>query len=151
MIMAILIGAYFLNFVMASIGLSARIESFVGNLGLSPLETLIAIIAFYVVLGMFMETLSMMVMTVPITAPLIIKLGYDPVWYGIIIILLVEMALITPPVGINLYVIQGVRGKGQIVDVILGSLPFLIAIFIMVALLVAFPDIALFLPKAAGG
>jgi tripartite ATP-independent transporter DctM subunit len=150
MIMAILFGAYFLNFVMASIGLAAQVENFVGNLGLSPFETLIVVILFYMVLGMFMETLSMMVMTIPITAPLMTSLGYDPVWFGIVIIILIEMALITPPVGINLYVLQGVRGRGRILDVMVGSLPFVLAMVLAIILLIAFPEIALFLPAVSG-
>lgn len=150
MIMAILFGAYFLNFVMASIGMAAQIESFVNNLGMSPFETLVVVLLFYVVLGMFMETLSMMVMTIPITAPLLTGLGYDPVWFGIVVIILIEMALITPPVGINLYVIQGVRGRGRILDVIAGSLPFVLAMVLVIVLLIAVPEIALFLPSVAG-
>jgi C4-dicarboxylate transporter, DctM subunit len=86
MIMAILIAAYFLNFVIAVIGLTTQVSRFVTELGLSPAQTLFAVIVFYLILGMFMETLSMMVATVPIIAPVVIDMGYDPIWFGIILL-----------------------------------------------------------------
>jgi TRAP-type C4-dicarboxylate transport system permease large subunit len=98
---------------------------------------------------MFMETLSMMVATVPIIAPIMIKAGYDPVWFGIMIIILMELAMITPPVGINLYVVQGLRKRGRIDDVIIGASPFVITMLVMLLLLAIWPQIALFLPQMA--
>ena len=79
--------------------------------------------------------------------PVVVSLGYDPVWFGIIVLLLVETAMITPPVGINLFVVQGIRRRGQINDVLIGSMPFVVALVAMIALLVAFPGIALWLPE----
>ncbi|MBI2202637.1 MAG: TRAP transporter large permease [Candidatus Rokubacteria bacterium] len=149
MIMAILIAAYFLNFVMTSIGLAKQVNSFITELGLSPGQMLFAVIVFYVVLGMFMETLSMMVATVPIITPVVIAAGFDPVWFGIIIILLVETAMITPPVGINLFVVQGVRPRGQIIDVIAGAAPFVLTLFVMIAVISFFPQVALWIPQTA--
>ncbi len=149
MIMAILVGAYFLNFVMIAIGLARTVSDAITHLGWSPGQTLVAVIAFYVVLGMFMETLSMMVATIPLVTPVMVGLGYDPVWFGVLVILLIETALITPPVGLNLYVVQGVRGRGQIVDVIAGSAPFVLTLFVMLALLSIFPGLALWLPQTA--
>jgi C4-dicarboxylate transporter DctM subunit len=148
MIMAILIGAYFLNFVLTSIGLTGRVNEIVLNLGLSPMETLISVVVFYVILGMFMETLTMMVATVPIITPVIVAQGFDPVWFGVLIMLLVETAMITPPVGINLFVVQGVRGRGQLHDVIIGSAPFVVTLLLMIALLILFPQLALWIPQA---
>ena len=89
-----------------------------------------------------------MITTVPIIAPLIIAQGYDPVWFGILLMLLIETALVTPPIGLNLYVVQGIRKSGPINDVIIGSIPFVIAMFVMIGFLIAFPDIALYLPEA---
>src|SRR5207237_5512503 len=97
MIMAILIAAYFLNFVITSIGLTAQVNRFVTGLGLTSTELLVAVIIFYLILGCFMETLSMMVATVPIIAPIMFKAGYDPIWFGILIIILMELAMITSP------------------------------------------------------
>ena len=149
MIMAILLAAYFLNFVITSIGLTAQVNRFITSLGLSKLELLIVVVLFYFILGMFMETLSMMVATVPIIAPILFKAGYDPVWFGIIVIILMELAMITPPVGINLYVVQGLRKRGRIDDVIIGAAPFVITMMLMILILSIWPGIALWLPGIA--
>ncbi|MEE8284999.1 MAG: TRAP transporter large permease [Alphaproteobacteria bacterium] len=149
MIMAILVAAYFLNFVITAIGLTAKVNNMIIGLGWTPMQTLIAVICFYVVLGMFMETLSMMVATVPIITPVIVSLGFDPVWFGIIIILLIETAMITPPVGINLFVVQGVRGRGHLHDVMIGAAPFVVTLMLMIVLLILFPDLAMWLPHTA--
>ena len=146
MVMMILVAAFFLNFVITSIGLTGKVNAMVFEMGLTPMQTLIAVVLFYLVLGMFMETLSMMVATVPIITPLIIAMGFDPVWFGILIMLLIETAMITPPVGINLFIVQGVRGRGQLHDVMFGALPFVASLIIMIALLIIFPEIALWLP-----
>jgi tripartite ATP-independent transporter DctM subunit len=150
MIMAILIAAYFLNFVLSSIGFMAKLNDVIVRLSLTPGQLLFAVIVFYVILGMFMETLSMMVATVPIIAPVMFKAGYDPVWYGILFVVLIETAMITPPVGINLYVVQGLRKSGRINDMIIGTSPFVLAMFAMLAILSFWPDLALFLPRLAG-
>ena len=146
MVMLIILAAYFLNFVMSSIGLTTQLTSFIEQLGWSPAMTLFAVVVFYVVLGCFMETLSMMITTIPIIAPVMFKLGYDPIWFGIVIIVLVETALITPPVGLNLFVVQNLRKSGPIQDVIVGSLPFVAALFVVLGLMALFPQLALWLP-----
>ncbi len=144
MIMLILVAANFLNFILDSIGLAEMLNDFVSNLGASPINTLLVVIALYIVLGFFVETLSLMVITVPIVSPILVNLGYDPIWFGILLILLIEMALITPPVGLNLYVVQGVRRTGSISDVMIGAAPFVFMIAIMIILLIIFPEIALY-------
>ena len=149
MIMAILLAAYFLNFVITSIGLTGRVNGFITSLGLSKVELLVVVVLFYLVLGMFMETLSMMVATVPIIAPIMFNAGYDPVWFGIVIIILMELAMITPPVGINLYVVQGLRKRGRIDDVIIGAAPFVVTMMLMVLVLSIWPQIAQWLPAMA--
>jgi C4-dicarboxylate transporter DctM subunit len=149
MIMAILLAAYFLNFVITSIGLTGQVNSFIMGLGLTKIQLLFVVVIFYFILGMFMETLSMMVATVPIIAPIMFKAGYDPVWFGIIIIILMELAMITPPVGINLYVVQGLRKRGKIDDVIIGAAPFVITMLLMLLILSIWPQIALWLPQLA--
>ncbi|KPK95353.1 MAG: hypothetical protein AMJ94_00215 [Deltaproteobacteria bacterium SM23_61] len=151
MIMAILIAAYFLNFVLSSIGLIGKVNDLIMGLRLTPAQLLFAVIVFYVILGMVMETLSMMVATVPIIAPIIFKAGFDPVWYGVLFVILIETAMITPPVGINLYVVQGIRQGGRINDVIVGSLPFVLAMFAMLAIISIYPNLALWLPRVASG
>ncbi len=147
MIMLILISANFLNFILDSIGLSETLTQFIETLGLSAMNTLFVIIGLYIVLGFFVETLSLMVITVPIVAPVMVGLGFDAVWFGVLLILLIEMALITPPVGLNLYVVQGVRCRGSISEIMVGSIPFVIMIVMMIAVLVVFPDLALVLAQ----
>lgn len=147
MIMLILFAAYFLNFVLASIGLTQMLTDFVNNLGMSPMATMLVIVVLYVVLGFFVETLSLMVITIPIVAPVVVGLGFDPVWFGVLLILLIEMALITPPVGLNLYVVQGIRQRGSISEVMIGSIPFVVLIMLMIFLLLLYPDLALILAR----
>ncbi len=147
MVLLIVLAAFFLNLVMVSIGLVEAITNGILGLGWSPLAMLLAIIAFYLVLGCFMETISMMIATTPIVVPVIVGLGYDPVWWGIVFVILIEAALITPPVGLNLYIVQAVRKSGSISDLFLGAVPFLLAMLIMVTLLILFPDLALWLPE----
>jgi TRAP-type C4-dicarboxylate transport system permease large subunit len=149
MIMAILVAAYFLNFVITSIGLTTQVNRFITSLGPSPTELLIVVNAPYIILGMFMETLSMMVATVLIIAPIMLQAGFDPIWFGIMVILLMETSMITPPVGINLRVVQGLRTRGKIDDVIIGTLPFVATLVVMLVLMSIFPNLALFLPHAA--
>ncbi|MGQ7845224.1 TRAP transporter large permease [Granulosicoccus sp. 3-233] len=146
MIMLVVIGAYVLNFVLTAAGISSALQGFLQGLGLGPLETLLVIILMYIVLGFFIETLSLMVATIPIVVPIVVQLGYDPLWFGILMIMLVEMALITPPVGLNLYVVQAARKSGSFSDVMIGVIPYAIAMLLMAALLVMFPAIALYLP-----
>ncbi|TYB90468.1 TRAP transporter large permease [Oceaniovalibus sp. ACAM 378] len=147
MIMLIVIAAFFLNFVMVSIGLVAAITDAVLALGWPPLGMLLAIVAFYLLLGCFMETLSMMIATTPIIVPVVTGLGYSPVWWGVVFVILIEAALITPPVGMNLYIVQAVRkGGGPFSDLFKGAAPFLVAMLAMIAILIAFPQLALWLP-----
>ncbi|WP_428698308.1 TRAP transporter large permease [Stappia sp.] len=148
MIMLVIAGAYFLNFTLASAGLGRELQDLLGNLGFSPFGTLLVVIGLYIVLGFFIETLSLMVATIPIVVPIMAGLGYDKVWFGILMIVLVEMALITPPVGLNLYVVQGARKSGTLGEVMLGTIPYVAVMLAMVAALVLLPDIALFLPDS---
>lgn len=147
MVILITLAAFFLNFVMVSIGLTGKLTRMVLGLGLTPMGTFFTVVVFYLILGCFLETLSMMVTTIPITAPLLFQLGFDPVWYGVVIVILLELAMVTPPVGINLYVVQGVRGHGSLNDVIYGVLPFVVSMMIMIVLLAIFPGIATWLPR----
>ena len=147
MVMLIIIAAYFLNFVISAIGLTTMLTDFITQLGLSQLEMLLAVVVFYLVLGCFMETLSMMITTIPIVAPVMVQLGFDPIWFGIVMVILIEMALITPPVGLNLFVVQSLRKGGSMNDVMAGSAPFVVVMLLLIALLAAYPGIALWLPS----
>ncbi|TDL79644.1 TRAP transporter large permease [Palleronia sediminis] len=146
MIMLVVIGASFLNFTLASAGLGQALRGFLEGLGLTPLATILVVVLIYIVLGFFIETLSLMVVTIPIIVPLVEAQGYDVIWFGILMIVLVEMALITPPVGLNLYVVQGARKSGSMTEVMVGVLPYVLVMLAMAVALIAFPQIALFLP-----
>jgi TRAP-type C4-dicarboxylate transport system permease large subunit len=150
MIMLIVIGAAFLNFIMSAIGLTNALIETISGLGVSPTVMLLILVLFYLVLGCFMETLAMMITTIPIVAPIMFAMGFDPVWTGIVIIILVECALITPPVGLNLFVVQSLRTSGSMNDVIAGASPFVIMMLVMIALLAIAPDIALWVPRVFG-
>jgi len=147
MIMLIILAAVFLNFVLSVIGLTQQLADFVTGLGLTPTETMLMIVAILVVIGCFMETLSMLLTTAPLITPIVVALGFDPVWFGILLMVLLETALITPPIGINLYVVQGIRGRGTMSEVMMGALPFVFTMFAMIALLMMFPQLALWLPE----
>ncbi|MBH68102.1 MAG: hypothetical protein CMM58_07105 [Rhodospirillaceae bacterium] len=150
MIMLIVFAAIFLNFVLGFMGITQAMLNFIRDMGLTPVQTVLLIIVFYLFLGMFMETLSMMLTTVPIVFPIVMALGvpeFSDVWFGILITLLMEAALITPPIGVNLYVVHGIRLRGgHFNDVAIGAVPFLIAMLGMILLLVAFPHLATWLP-----
>ena len=146
MVMLIVLMAFFLNFVMSTIGLTDLATQSVKGLSWPPLAVMLAIIALYLVLGCFVETLTLMIATTPIVVPIIKQLGYSPVWFGVVFVILIEAALITPPIGMNLFVVQSVRGGGPFRDVALGIVPFLIAMLVLIGALLAWPGIALWLP-----
>ncbi len=147
MTMLIVVGAFFLNFVLSSIGLTGQLVQFIQELGWSPLGTILAICMFYIILGCFMDAFSVMVVTAPVIVPIVVSIGYDPIWFGVIMMLLTETGMITPPFGFNLFVIQSVRQQGAISDVAYGSLPFVAALLVVIGALIAFPGIALWLPS----
>jgi len=151
MIMLIIMAAQFLNFVLASIGLTDGMGKAIEGLGLGKYGTLILIVVFYLILGCFMETISMMILTTPFIYPIVSNLGWDPIWWGIVLTILIEAALITPPVGLNLYVVQGMRERGSIADVIWGSLPFVGLMMLLIGALMVIPDLALWLPRMVMG
>ena len=148
MIMLIILAAVFLNFVLGFIGVTQAILQGIEALGLTPMETMLIIIVFYLLLGMFMETLSMLLTTVPVVFPIVMHMGFDPIWFGIMITVLMETALITPPIGVNLYVVHGIRTRGgKFNDVSVGAAPFVIAMLVMIALLLIYPQVAVWLPE----
>ena len=147
-IMLIILAAVFLNFVLGFMGITQAILAAIEAMGLTPMQTMLVIVAFYLVLGMFMETLSMMLTTIPVVFPIVTHMGFDPIWFGILITVLMETALITPPIGINLYVVHGIRERGgNFNDVSIGAVPFVFAMLAMIGLLLAFPGIAIWLPN----
>ncbi|GHE21623.1 TRAP transporter large permease [Halomonas urumqiensis] len=150
MIMLIIVAAFFLNYVVGILGIPHVLTQWVAELGLSPMGLILALVIFYLVLGCFLETLSMMIATVPIVVPMVVQFGFDPVWFGIFLVVMMEISLITPPIGMNLYVVQGVRGRGSIADVMIGSLPFLAIMLLFVLLISLWPGLVLWLPNLMG-
>jgi TRAP-type C4-dicarboxylate transport system permease large subunit len=147
MVVAIILTSTILNFVLTFLGISKAITDFVTALHLSPLGLMMVLIVFYLVLGCFLEGMSIMLITAPIIVPLVVAAGYDTVWFGVVMTVLLEAALITPPIGVNLFVVQSVRGRGPLTDVMIGAAPFVATIFVMILLLIAFPGLALWLPN----
>jgi tripartite ATP-independent transporter DctM subunit len=159
MVMLIVSAAFMLNFVLAMSGVPHAMASAVANLGWSPTAVIAILIVFYLVMGTFMDEYSMLVTTVPVVLPVIKAIGVDLVWFGILMTVLVEIALISPPHGLNLFVLQNVRqqageraARGRTInDLYLGVLPFIAAMMLLVALLVAFPALATWLPTTMRG
>jgi C4-dicarboxylate transporter DctM subunit len=146
MILLIIIAAFYLKFIIGILGVPQAMTSFVAEMELTPLEFIFVLVVFYLILGCFIETLSMMVGTIPIVFPLVLHMGLDPVWFGIFLVLMMELALITPPVGMNLFVVQGVRRTGSVIDVFYGIIPFVGVVLFAVGLIIAFPGIVTWLP-----
>jgi C4-dicarboxylate transporter DctM subunit len=150
MIALIVLGASILGSSAAFLGIPGAVATFVSSLGLSPFMLIVALIVFYLILGCFLDGFSMIVMTLPIVMPIVKAAGFDPIWFGIFLVLVVEMAQITPPVGFNLFVIQGLTedGLGYIARV---TLPYLVIMVLFTMVIAVFPDIALWLPRYLSG
>ncbi|HMO70263.1 MAG TPA: TRAP transporter large permease [Paracoccaceae bacterium] len=152
MVILVLGCALLLNVTLSMTGGTQAVTRWVSSLGLDQFTLLLLLIVFYVILGMFMDAMSMLVLTVPIAVPMVAVLGVDPLWFGIFVVVMCEIALITPPMGMNLFVVQGVRkGGGSFSDVIWGSVPFVVIMIAFAILLIIWPDIALWLPRSMAG
>jgi C4-dicarboxylate transporter DctM subunit len=152
MILFIVIGAFILNLALSLTGIGEAITKWATSFGLSRVELLGLLIVFYLLLGMFMDTLSMMVATIPLTFPVVSAAGVDPIWFGVFIVLMCELGLITPPVGMNLFVVQGIRPDGgPVADVIKGAIPYAVIMILFALLLIAVPGLATWLPQAMRG
>jgi tripartite ATP-independent transporter DctM subunit len=151
MIMLIAAAAFYLNFVLGLMGVPQALAEYVKSIGASPGQLILILTLFYLILGCFLDALAMVIGTIPIVVPLVVAMGIDPVWFGIFLVIMAELALITPPVGMNLYVVQGIRKEGLITEVIVGTLPFLFMMLLLIWLLWLWPDIALWLPRVSFG
>ena len=145
MIALILAGAAFLTLAMGYIGLPRHLAEFIGGLGLSPFMLMVALAVFYVVLGCFLDGISMVVLTMGVILPTVQAAGFDLIWFGIFIVIVVEMAQITPPVGFNLFVLQGMTKK-DIAYIARVTMPFFLLMCAMVLMLWFFPGIATWMP-----
>ena len=146
MISFILVGAAFLSLAMGFTGIPRTLAAWVGSYDLSPYMLLIALTAFYIVLGCFLDGVSMMVVSAAVVLPMVQNAGIDLLWFGIYVVIVVEMAQITPPVGFNLFVLQSMTGR-DIVQITKASMPFFFLMIVGIVLITVFPEIVTFLPK----
>lgn len=146
MIAFILAGAAFLTVAMGFTGIPRLLAEWIGGIGLSPYMLILALTVFFAVLGCFLDGISVVVLTTAVILPMVERAGIDLIWFGIYIVIVVEMSQITPPVGFNLFVIQGLTGK-NILYVARAALPFFFLLLLAVALIVVFPEIATYLPE----
>lgn len=150
-IFAIVISAFILNYVLTITRLPNQLADFLFEKDLSPLMIFILIVIMYIILGAVMDTMAMIVVTIPLILPILEMHQFDLIWFGVIMVLLVEMALISPPIGMNCFVLNGVVKELDLVSIFKGTLIFIVPIIILIALLYAFPEIAVFLPNAVRG
>lgn len=149
MIFMILIGALTLNNLMVFSGMAGELASFVSGLNMSPMAIMAVILLIYLIMGCFLDALAMVLLTVPIFFPIVTSLGFDPVWFGIIVVMVVELGLITPPIGMNVFVIKGMAPNVKLNEIYIGVMPFVIAQMLLIVAVFFIPDIALWLPDTA--
>ena len=146
MICLIIAGAAFLAQVVGFVGIARGISEYIVSLDMSPYMLLVVLGIMYLILGMILDGISIVVMTLPIVLPIVTAAGFDALWFGIFLVIMVELSQITPPVGFSLFVIQGIAYE-PVVNIIKSTLPFLIIMVLMVVLLTLFPDLVLYLPN----
>ncbi len=147
MIMTIVAGATVFGHFMAVTGIPSAASDFLGGLPVPTMLVMLLILAMYLVAGCFMDSLAMITLTVPILYPTVLRLGFDPIWFGVIVVLVVEMGVITPPVGINVYIIKGVAPDVPMGRIFKGAAAFLLGMVILAVLLLFFPILATWLPS----
>lgn len=151
MLYMIVVGANVLNPFLAVTDIPLALGGMLTTFGLGAYGTLLVILLSYVVLGMFLDGLAMLVVTVPIYYPVIVGLGFDPIWFGVIAVIVIEMGMITPPVGLNVFVVRGVAGDIPLTTIFAGVVPFLIAMIVTLLLIILIPGIALWIPNSMFG
>ena len=146
MICTISVAAAFLSTTMGFLHIPQNVANYISGLNLSPTELLLVLAAFYILLGMLLDGLSIIVMTLPITMPLIVSANIDTIWFGVFLVIMVELGQLTPPIGFNLFILQEISGA-PILRVAAASIPFFVLMVLGVVLLAVFPMIALWLPS----
>lgn len=151
MLLCIYLGAKLMGIYLSNAGIPAQLAEKVTSFGLPPLAVFMLVFVFYLILGTLMDSLAAMVMTLPITFPVVMALGYDPIWYGVIMTMFCEAGLITPPVGMNLFILQGLRPDYPSSQIVKGCMTFFWALILVIFLVIAFPSLITFLPKTMIG
>lgn len=143
----IVVGASLFAYFVVQASLPSAFVDFVRNNGFEGWQVMLAIILFYIVAGCFLDSIGMILMSVPVFLPVVLSLGYDPIWFGVLLVVVIEVGLVTPPVGMNCYVLRTQVPEMEIHEIFMGVLPFLLANFFLIGLLMQFPKIALWLPS----
>lgn len=151
MIFIIIISAHVFGYFLAVTRIPSELADFMAGLEVSRYIILAAVVLLYTILGMFLEGFAILVLTIPIIQPLMVNLGFDPIWFGVLVVIMMEMSLITPPVGVNVFVIKGVAKDVPMYTIFRGIWPFWIAMLVCLILISAFPQIAMFLPDTMKG
>ena len=147
-LMFLVLGTTLAGTAMAMLTLPRQLALWIASFSIDPFVVLGGFVIMYLVLGMFLDTLSMMLLTLPVTYPVMMFLGFDGVWFGVVMVLMAEIAMVTPPVGVLLYAMHGMmKGELSLGDILRGAVPFLVCMVIVVAVITAFPDIVLWLPS----
>ena len=145
-ILFIVYAAYLFSYAIGMVGVTDELADGLQRLGLSSSAFLLLIIVFYTLLGMLMDSIGMIVITVPLLYPLVVGYGFDPVWFGVLLVVLIELGQVTPPTGLNLFVVKSVSGF-SLGEIIRGSIPFCLLFYVLIALLYLFPALALWMPQ----
>jgi TRAP-type C4-dicarboxylate transport system permease large subunit len=146
----ILIAAFLFQYFLAVTQMSQLLSDLLTSLPIGPTGIVIVILAFYIIVGMFVDELAIILLTIPIVFPIVTGLGFDPVWFGVLVVVTVQIGLIAPPVGIICFIMNNMVPDIGLVRIYKGALPFVAADIVWLALLVAFPSISLFLPRLMG-
>jgi len=147
MVLFLVAGANVFSYFLALSTIPMQVAEWAGSLAVSPYVIHTVVIVMYMFLGCFLDAISMMVLTMPVIYPVILALGFNPIWFGVIAVLMMEAGLITPPMGLNIFTVAGVAKGVPVETIFRGVAPFLLAIFVVVALVTIFPDLALLLPN----
>ncbi|MBR4171071.1 MAG: TRAP transporter large permease subunit, partial [Kiritimatiellae bacterium] len=149
MVIIIVAGATVFGHFLAVTGIPVHLATWLSNLSVPTWSVILLVSIFYLLAGCFVDSLALVMLTVPIFYPVILKLGYSPIWFGVLVVVVTQMGVITPPVGVNVYVVNGIDRTIPIQTIFRGTFPFLLALFVAAALLVCFPQIATWLPSCA--
>jgi TRAP-type C4-dicarboxylate transport system permease large subunit len=150
MVLFLVAGATVFSYFLALSTIPAQVSVWIAGLAVSRFAVLAIIIVIYLGLGCFLDAISMMVLTLPVLFPVVESLGFHPIWFGVVAVLMMEAGLITPPVGLNVYTLAGIAKEVPMAEIFRGAAPFLLAILLTVLLLTLFPQIVLFLPSLMG-
>jgi TRAP-type C4-dicarboxylate transport system permease large subunit len=150
MVFIVLTGAMIFNAFFAVTTIPMELAGWVSTLPLPPVVIMLVIFLMYIFLGTFLDELAMILLTLPIFFPVVTRLGFDPIWFGVITVLVVQMGMISPPVGMTMFIVKGIAPDIPLETIFKGVLPFTISVALLMLLLLAFPQIALFLPRLMG-